>query len=126
MKMTKPRSPRWIVSVLTPSTPSRHSSVARMCKLAPACNVCGPLKSMTVHRLYIFALIRPIFDIGPHIFAVQYLMCFCIWPISCIGPHVLLSIISCIGPHVLLSIIPHAWEIFLEMLTVDRHWEFYA
>src|SRR3954467_9617476 len=114
MKMTKPRSPRWIVSVLTPSTPSRHSSVARMCKLAPACNVCGPLKSMTVHRLYIFALIRPIFDIGPHIFAVQYLTCFCTWPISCIGPHVLLSII------------PHAWEIFLEMLTVDRHWEFYA
>jgi hypothetical protein len=53
------------------------------------------------------------------------------WPISCIGPHISLSIIfywpiSCIGPHISLSIIPHAWEIFLEMLTVDSHWEFHT
>src|SRR3954469_8053072 len=111
MKMTKPRSPRWIVSVLTPSTPSRHFCT---CKLASVCNTCEPLESMTVHRLYIFSFIRPIFGIGPHIFTAHNLTCFFTWPISCIGPHVLLSII------------PHAWEIFLEMLTVDRHREFHA
>src|SRR3954469_17689387 len=114
MKMTKPRSPRWIVSVLMPSTPSRHSSVARMCKLAPVCNVCGPLKSMTVHRLYIFALIRPIFDIGPHILLFNISRAF------------FSGRFHASAPHVLLSILPHAWEISLEMLTVDRHWEFYA
>jgi hypothetical protein len=31
-----------------------------------------------------------------------------------------------IGLHILLPILPHAWEVLLEMLAVDGHWELHT
>src|SRR4051812_35872122 len=91
------------------------SSVACRWILAPVCSICEPLESMTMHRLYIIFFLFGRFSVSaPYIFYCPTSHVLFTWPISCIGPHVLLSII------------PHAWEIFLEMLTVDRHREFHA
>src|SRR3954468_13292394 len=113
----QPRSQQRIVSVLTPSVPWRHSfSRAFYCHLivtvctsrVDGCasafysevDVCASalltLKSMSVHRLCLASL---------------YIYFYFFWPIACIGPHILLSVI------------PHTWEIFLEMLTIDSNWE---
>ena len=107
--------------MLTPSVPSRHSfSRAYPCNLilarmfvvleSMAAHRLFNLKSMSVHRLYLCPVVFAYFSkVDICASAVLCMYIFFYWPISCIGPHISLSVI------------PHAWEIFLEMLTIDNH-----